>query len=457
MKKIASAIITVLMVITAAFSFAGCKVSNTQKPDGEVKPDDNKEASVFLNVGVLQRASEKNLMQTWINAFQKLHPEVSITISKQYSSMDALIGYKTANALPDICWTAGDQHAEYSDPENMGYFRDLSDETVFEGSAKFFSGFYDELIDTTHINSEDGGIWFVPRDYNKLVIYYNKTVFKQMGIDMPTDDWTWEKFTDTCDKLVAGANGVKCKKAIAWRNWAPVHYTMVKNFGADYINDSGRFIFDSAEGKACYDWYQSWVNGVALTGQGGTFGSYSNKSAATPAAAMMIDTYANLSDYATRAEMNNWELDVAAFPNFVQEDGSAGFAGVGCSGYAITTTCTDETKLKWAWEFLKYCMSLKGYNEVAELGVLCPALKSMRTMGEWLNYDVGGTVINYNAYVSESTQGLDVNFQGRLKSTTNQGHLVTGALGFWNNANSASWNSAIADFKEYYESSTGIR
>ncbi len=457
MKKKVMCIFAAVLLALSVFAIAGCKVSNTQKPDSEVKPDENKEASVFLNVGVLQKSSEKNLMQTWINAFQKKYPEVSITISKTYSSMSDLITYKTSNALPDICWTAGDQHAEYSDPLNMGYFRNLADESKFDGSAKFFGGFYDELIDTTHLHGGDDGIWFVPRDYNRLVIYYNKTVFDQMGLALPTDTWTWNDFTSICNKLVAGANGVKCKKAIEWRNWAPVHYTMARNFGADYIDDTGRFTFDTDEGKACFDWYKNWVKDIAVIGQGGTFGSYSSRSAATPAAAMMIDTYANLCDYATRAELNGWELNVAAFPNFEQPDGKAGYAGVGCSGYAITTTCTDETKLEWAWKFLKWCMSLEGYNAVSELGVLCPALKNMRNMGEWLNFDVGGTVINYNAYVADNTRGLDVNFQGKLSNTTNQGILVSGALTFWNNAPSGNWSTEVADFKSYYESATGIK
>lgn len=456
-KRVFRLIAAIVIAMVAMFSVTGCNISNTQKKDDEVKIDDNKEASVFLNVGVLQKSTEKNLMATWINAFQKIHPEVSITISKQYSSMPELISFKTSNTLPDICWTAGDQHASYSDPMNLGYFRDLSDETKFPGSAQFFGGFYDELVETTHLNTQDTGKWFVPRDYNRLVIYYNKTIFKAMGISTPTDTWTWNEFTETCTKLMTKTNGVQCKKAIEWRNWAPVHYTMIRNFGAEYIDDNGRFVFNNDAGKACFDWYKSWVNNTAVIGEGGTFGSYGAKSAATPAAAMMVDTYARLADYAARAELNNWELDAVAFPNYVQEDGSAGYTGAGCSGYAITTTCTDATKLHWAWEFLKWCMSLDGYNAVADLGVVCPALKSMRTMGEWLNFDVGDTVVNYNAYIANNTHDVDVNFQGRLRNTTDQGILVGCALEFWNDAATGDWASLSSNFKSSYESSTGIK
>ncbi len=445
------------VLLASVAAFAGCNFANTQKPGDDVDADDNKEASVFLTVGVHQNSAEKRLMQTWINAFQKKYPEVSITITKQYSAMSSLIEYKTGGTLPDICWTAGDQHAEYSDPVNMGYFRNLADEEKFEGSAQFYSGFYDELIETTQLYQGEGGRWFVPRDYNRLVVYYNKTIFDAMDIPVPTDDWTWEQFNETCQKLMTKTNDVKCNKAIEWRNWAPLHYTMVKNFGASYVGSDGRFEFDSAEGKACYDWYRNWIRSSAVVGEGGSFSAYSSRSAATPAAAMLVDTYAKLADYAARAETNNWELNVAAFPNFKQEDGGDGYTGVGCSGYAITTTCTDETKLEWAWKFLKWCMSPEGYDTVADIGVLCPALKEMNNSGEWLNYDVGGTVINYNAYVATSSNDLDVNFQSVLPSTTDQGHLVSCALTMWNNAPTTDWNSAISKFKSTYESATGIK
>lgn len=454
-KKLICLGLSAAMCLSMA-AFAGCNFANTQKPDDEVKGDDNVEASVFLTVGTLQPTSERNLMQTWINAFQKKHPEVSIKISKTYSSMDALIQYKSSNALPDICWTAGDQHAEYSDPVNMGYFQNLADETKFEGSDEFFAGFYDELVNTTQLYRGEGGRWFVPRDYNRLVIYYNKTVFDAMGISVPTDDWTWTDFTTTCNALMTKTNDVQCAKAIEWRNWAPVHATMVKNFGASYVDDTGHFTFDSAEGEACYNWYQNWIKSTAVVGEGGSFSSYSENKKATPAAAMMVDTYANLSKYATRAEANNWELNVAAFPNYEQADGD-GYTGAGCSGYAITTTCTDEVKREWAWKFLKWCMSREGYDAVAELGVVCPALKELSDSGEWLNFDVGGTIINYNAFVANSSNDLDVNFQSVLHSTTDQGHLVTGAMTMWNSASATPWSEAVSTFKSSYESATGIR
>lgn len=451
-----------LPVVMAACTYmsvlSGCNVTNTRQSADSVDVDYNSEASVHITVGTLMDSSEKNLMQTWINAFQKKHKEVGIEITKTYNSMPELINYKSTNTMPDIVWTAGDQHASYSDPRNLKYFRNLADETTFEGSAAFFGGFYDEIIETTHYNADDTGIWFVPRDYNRLVIYYNVTVFQNFGIPLPQNGWTWNEFMNTCDKLIAAG----CSKAIEWRNWAPVHSTMMKNFGARYIDENGYFAFEGPEAEACYNWYKSFISEYAVTGEGSVFGSYSVNTANKPRAAMVVDTYANLSYYTGRAEKNDWVCDAVSFPNYekLDEQGNHvddGYVGTGCSGYAITTSCTDQKKLKWAWKFLKYCISEEGYNEVSSLGVVCPALKSMRYTGNWTSYESNGYVVNSDAFVDDSTHDLDLNYQNVIDSTTDQDILVGLALTLWNNAYASSFESARSSFKSSYESATGIR
>lgn len=442
----------------SALALGGCNVANndpnSDKPQIDI--ENNTEASVFLTVGTLANSNEKALMQKWINKYQQLHKEVSIKISKTYSAMSDLINYQSAGTLPDICWTAGDQHAEFSDPKNIGgYFQDLSDESKFAGSETFFDGFYDEIIETTHYNSKDTGIWFVPRDYNRLVIYYNASIFQDKNIPLPENGWTWTEFVQTCDALVAAG----CTNAIEWRNWAPVHSTMVKNFGASYVDADGYFAFEGDNAQAVYNWYREWVGGNrAIIGEGGAFSSYNPQTSAEhPRAAMLVDTYAKLGSYVGAATKNGWICNAVSFPNYEQADGSDGYVGAGCSGYAITKACSDETERKWAWDFLKWCMSREGYDEVADLGVVCPALKSMSDSGKWTTYEVNGFAIDYSAFVDKSTHDLGLNYQNVLDSTSDQGQLISCALTMWNSAPSVEFATASSTFKKSYESATGKR
>lgn len=446
-KRIVYILFAILMAATTVLSCIGCTVVGSHKGDDDVDADHNVDADVKITVGTLVRSSEKNLMQTWINEFQKLHKNVSIEISKTYTTMEALIQYKTANELPDICWTAGDQHAFYSEG---GYFQDLSDESVFEGSAAFFEGFYDAVVATTHYNNNDSGIWFVPRDYNRLTIFLNKTAFERMDIPLPEDGWTWDEFMDTCKKLVEGNNGVKCLKAIEWADWAPIYTTIIENFGASYIDDDGYFALNTEEGRAAYEWYEDFYDNYAVKGTGTSFQLYSNTSN-TISAAMLVDTYANIGNYMRAADNLNWSLETVSFPAYTDADNGKGYVGAGCSGYAITSSCTDTETREWAWEFLKWCMSQEGYDKVADLGVVCPALKSMRNSGEWTTYGQNGVAINYHAFVDDSTEDIDLNYQNVLSSTSQQNLLIGMVDSFWKNVGSTSFDNAVAAFKSSYE------
>lgn len=452
MKKICAVLLSLLLAFILVVPMSGCTIDMGKTGNDDDDPADvpsgpdvevNEDADVELTIGLLGKEQEKSVMQAWINAFQRKNPEVSITITKNMGGMAEIINWDSAGELPDIVWTAGDQHSPYS---GSGYFQDLSDESKFEGSSDFFADFYDALIDSTHYSSEDEGIWFVPRDYNRLVIYINETAFDQAGVEIPENDWTWEDFTQTCQALMDA--GVR--KAIEWKKWRPVYTTMLTNFGGSYIDDEGNFALNSAEGQACYEFYEQIYSrdGFAIAGEGASFKAYSGVlSSSVP---MIVDVRPQLPDYVATAYSGNWSVTARAFPNYVQADGSAGFVGTGCSGYGITKACTDEAKLDWAWKFLKWCMSEEGYNEVAYLGNIVPAIKTMRSSGDWTEYTYGGISIGYEAFVAENTSDIFLNYYNPLPNQK-QDTVIRMIDTFWNKAGTGvSFASAVAELEREF-------
>lgn len=447
MKKIVTLVMIMLLAVTFVFSAAACSIdTGTGGPDKpDVKPEENPDAEVHLTVGTLGKSAEQSVMQEWINAFQKKNPEVSIKITKNMSGMAEIINWTSAGELPDIVWTAGDQHSPYS---GTGYFQDLSDESKFPGNEEFFSDFYDALIDSTHYSSSDEGIWFVPRDYNRLVVYINETAFEQAGVAVPSNDWTWEDFLKTCDDLMKA--GVK--KAIEWKKWRPVYATMLANYGGEYLDAEGNFALDSDEAKACYEFYEEFYDtrtGYAISGEGASFKAYSGElSSAVP---MIVDVRPQLPDYVQTAYSRQWSLTARAFPNFVQEDGSAGKVGTGCSGYGITKACTDETKREWAWKFLKWCMSEEGYDTVAYLGNIVPAITTMRESGAWTEYTYGGITVDYEAFIADNTEDIFLNYYNALPNSKHD-TFVRMTDDFWNKVGVNSFATAVSEFKKQFES-----
>lgn len=458
MKKRIIALISGVLAAAMSFSISACKVDTGKTSEsnkesiGPVEPESNEDAEIELTVGTLGKQDEQSLMQAWINEYQKLNKNVGIKITKNMGGMPEIINWTSAGTLPDIVWTAGDQHSPYS---GSGYFQDLSNESIFEGSQAFFDGFYESIIDSTHYSSEDNGIWFVPRDYNRLVIYINVSAFEAAGVEVPDNDWTWDEFIEICNKLKkAGA-----KKAVEWKSWRPVYTTMLTNFGGKYLNDDGSFALESDEAKACYEFYENFYAAkseagdpaeaaLAIKGEGAAFKKYAG--AITGSIPMVVDVRPQLTTYMQSAYAGDWTLDVRAFPNFTQEGGAAGYVGTGCSGYGITKACTDETKRAEAWKFLKWCMSEEGYNAVSYLGNIVPAIKSMRNSGEWRDYSYGGMSVDADAFVADNTTDIFLNYYNVLPNSK-QDSFIRLTDKFWDNVGTGnSFAKACGDFKQDY-------
>lgn len=440
MKKLFAPVIAILLMFVMALGFAGCTVETTGGGSGGSKEqlEENKNAEVEVTVSTLNDANEQDLMKRWMSKFNKANPTVNFKLGVPLGGMSDVVELRNSNRLSDICWTAGDQHSYYS---GQGYFRDLSVESKFAGASDFFGGFYESMIQTTHYDDSDDGIYFVPRDYNRLVVVYNKTAFETQNIDLPTDNWTWEKFLSTVDGFVDKG----WKRPLEFKNWEPIYTTLLTNYGGKYFNegDTVTSALNSTVAETCYNDMSALRQKCCddqgnnfMMGEGGT-----NKSAAV----MIIDTAPMLSEYIDAADRNDWELAIAPFPAFTSAANGKGYTGAGCSGYGITSACTDAKKLEWAWKFLKYCMSEQGYNDVADLGSIVPALTSMADKGDWLT-ELG---LDMSAFVADNTEDVFLNYYNPV-SYLKHDSIKELSLLIWNktkNGDSAtSWNLAIEEY-----------
>jgi multiple sugar transport system substrate-binding protein len=52
----------------------------------------------------------------------------------------------------------------------------------------------------------NGELYFLPKDYSTLAVYYNKTLFDEAGVPYPEDDWTWDDLVTTSQALTQDTN-----------------------------------------------------------------------------------------------------------------------------------------------------------------------------------------------------------------------------------------------------------
>lgn len=117
-----------------------------------------------------------------IKEFNKEYPNIKITIAltpyKQYWTK--LKTQADGGNLPDVFWMNGPNIKLYGSNDQLASLDDLGIE---------WNNFPQSLVELYSVNGTHYG---VPKDFDTIALWYNSDLFKKAGVELPTDDWTWE-------------------------------------------------------------------------------------------------------------------------------------------------------------------------------------------------------------------------------------------------------------------------
>ena len=176
-----------------------------------------------------------------VGAFNASQSDIEVTVS--YMSKSAYfeklnIGLPAGSA-PDIIALNVPSDIDYS---TKGYLLNIND--LFESGAIDLSKYPEHTVKAHTINGVISG---VPRDYDAIAVYYNKSLFDAAGVAYPTGDWTWEQFVETCKQLTNADAGVYGTALGSYPN--SVVYDMIYSNGGAAFDADGKCVLNSAEAK----------------------------------------------------------------------------------------------------------------------------------------------------------------------------------------------------------------
>ena len=131
---------------------------------------------------------------------------------------------------------------------NVIPFADADDEFSFDV-------FYPRIIE---LGTNEGQLVTVPRGWNPFVIYYNRALFAEAGLDdLPTswenDTWTWDSFLETAQALTNDSDGDG--RTDAYGMFFPYWYPFLRLGGGDVLSDDQKSSgLDSPEALAALQW-----------------------------------------------------------------------------------------------------------------------------------------------------------------------------------------------------------
>ncbi len=400
-KKILAAALAATICVTC---FVGCGGSSGNKGD-----------SATLTIAVVSEKDEVNIINKLIDGYKKSegNENKKIEVTKITTGLDNWLSKGIyAKTLTDMVQVY-DFSSEYW--TYKGVYRSISDlinRDDFNTDDYFASSME---IAKSGQNSDD--YYWLPRDYNKVVVCYNKDIFEFAGVDAPSDDWTMEQFVSVCQKLKKKSAAIKEEFGIEdfypaqmKTEWYAVYYPFIKTYGGDL------FDLENNEAFKNFDKVTKALDTLLrYSDEGYTVSPDESETDAFGAgqAAMVFTSRPSVQSYVRTLE--DVDLDFASVPRIT--DGEAGvpsYIGMGCTGYAITTSCSEE-KLELAWDFLKYVVSEAGQEVIGATGSGVPVLKSLADSKTSAWRQAVNENANHDAFVKYPERDLPMNYLKGVK------------------------------------------
>ena len=392
MKRRVLALSVVLVLIFASFMGCAKKEANQDTVKLETKEQDTKTTEdvsetkdtetsdavanaedVTLTYAIWDSNQEKGL-RTMADEFEAANAGIKINIEVTGWSdyWTALEAGATGGALPDVFWMHSNEIYRYASNEML---LNLNDQIATSDKVSM-DNFPEGLVSIYNYNSNQ---YAVPKDYDTIGLWYNKSMFDEAGISYPDATWTW-------DDLYNAAKTLTKKDGSQYGILAPLHnqegyYNFVYQNGGTIITDDKKSGYDDPKTVKAMEFY------VNLVKEGLSPQEYGDAERATDIqsglCAMGFFGSWNLTGF-TENEYMAKNFGVAVLPSSNDGGKASIFNGLG-NAIAYNTKHPVE-----AWKWVEYLGSLEGQTRQAELGVAISAYNG--TADAWVasnkTYDI---------------------------------------------------------------------
>ena len=355
-----------LACLLGVLLFAGAACGGTGGDEGQPSPDGRVSGQISLMV--FGEPEEIKAYEALIAGFERAEPDVTVNLIVASDREDLIARLSTSFAggtPPDLFLL---NYRFYGQFAARGVLEPL--QGYLDASNVFQEGdFYPQAMEAFKF---DGRQTCMPQNISSLVVYYNKKLFSQAGIDEPAAGWTWDDMREAAHSLTKDLNrdgeidqwGVGVEPTIirlapfVWSNGGDV---------VDNAQNPTRLTLDTPRAlEAMEDFFGLRQVDLVTPGeeevesedletrfQNGTLAMLLESRRATP-------TFRTITDF-------DW--DVAPLPRHNQPAGI-----LHSDAYCMTRASKNKGA---AWRFVEFALGPQGAPIVAETGRTVPSLRSV--------------------------------------------------------------------------------
>jgi multiple sugar transport system substrate-binding protein len=204
--------------------------------------------------GFSSSPAEDALVQSNLNKFHQLHPNININWSPIPGDYPTKMRANVASGtVPDVFYLTPDMSSEYI---STGKLLNLSPYMARDHVAA--SDYYSALVNPFTCTS--GQVYGLPKDWDSLGIFYNKKMFDAAGLSYPQAGWTWQDMQNDAQKLTknpgtpTGVYGISLSADAS--RWGAF---LLADGGSVLNKDGTQAAFNSPQGLDALNFYDSFI------------------------------------------------------------------------------------------------------------------------------------------------------------------------------------------------------
>lgn len=353
----------VVCLLALVLSLGGCTSGDQARSD-----DGRKQITAYL---LLISTKQVDYYEWAEKTYEKRNPNVDVVIEQFPGS--SLKDYEIKLRL---------RYSSDQSPDLFFVQADLLAELVSLGLAKEAPPFIEQLVQEESRNRTirqapyfGGTCYGMTASASPTVLYYNKDMFREAGLDPERPPRTWDELLEYAEKLTVrdeDGNVTRAGLSLRKRGYKPgtagKWFTFLFSAGGRAFTEGGRrAAFNSEAGREALEFYETILfdknlDSIQLEGDQRGFGQGK--------AAMFIREV-----HVVRwLQKNHPDLDFGVGP-IPKRDTSLS------AGMPYVWTVSDQSAHpKEAWRFIEFLMSKEAYSRYADIGGVIPVTKSVAAM-----------------------------------------------------------------------------
>jgi len=204
------------------------------------------------------------------------------------------------------------------------------------------------LANFRKLDNINGHTYFIPIGYNVMSMWYNRSVFKTVGLPEPTPGWTWDDFERAAARITSGSS------RLGFAIGAPVPgpftdvYPWVLTNGGGILNaDQSAATADSPANIEAATYVRKLVSDKLVNQPGGSYNAFA-AAAAGRLGMFGAGIWPNTSIPLAQSEINK-QFAIVPWPQKTKPG-----TPVGVGGFPIFKSTRNKKAL---WEFIKFTIS----------------------------------------------------------------------------------------------------